>query len=285
MRNKVLLAALLISSISFTQESEKVPETPQEAPKEVSDPDTVRFKLGRSEVTVVTPPEGMKIPKTEEIDTIDAAPPKKHRRTEAHWGGLELGFNVNLNAVGSDKFDGYKYWENDPSKSIYVNFNFMEKKFNIIKEYVGLTTGLGINFNSIGFKNNYVLVDSTDVIYANVSPINYMKNKLKASYFQVPLMLEFNTHADNSKGLYIAAGVIGGVRMTSKVKRSGEIEGDSFEEKQKGTYSLNPFKLDATARIGHDSWGGFINYSLIPLFDTQRTVAVHPLTFGLTYGF
>ena len=38
--------------------------------------------------------------------------------------------------------------------------------------------------------------------------------------------------------------------MTSKLKRKGEFDGKEFEQKEKGTYGLNPFKLDATARMG-----------------------------------
>lgn len=287
MKKSLLIMSLFIAGWGYSQEEVKVEEKEKSTnePKETTEPDTIRFKVGKSEVLVISRDNEGKNIRVEEIDTIDAAPPKKERHNEAHWGGMELGFNVNLNAAGTDKFSGYEYWENDPAKSIYFNFNIMEKKFKIIKEYVGLTTGMGFNFNSIGFKDNYVLVDSIGTIYGKHSAVEYSKNKLKASYFQVPLMLEFNTHANNNKGFYLAAGVIGGVRMSSKIKREGKLDGDEFTEKQKGTYALNAFKLDATARLGHGNWGGFVNYSLIPLFDTSKTVAVHPLTFGLSYGF
>ena len=98
-------------------------------------------------------------------------------------------------------------------------------------------------------------------------------------------MLEFNTNADSDKSFYLAAGVVGGVRLTSKLKRNGEFAGTEFEERVKADYNLNSFKLDAAARLGYGSWGVFANYSLLPLFDNGTTVPVYPLTFGLSLNF
>lgn len=282
MKKIVFLTLVAFSSVGFAQ-NEEVKTTP-EAEKKENLPDTTRFNIGNSEVIVISRGGDASKIKVEQIDTIDAAP-KKTRKTEAHWSGLELGFNNNLSAAGNTSFPGYPYWENDPAKSIYFNLNLFEKKFRIIKEYVGLTTGLGFNFNSFAFKNNYELIDTVDMVYAKIGSTTYTKNKLKASYLQLPLMLEFNTNANNNKGFYAAAGVIGGVRIGSKIKREGEINGREFQEKTKGTYSLNPYKLDATARLGYKNIGVFANYSLVPLFESSKTVGVYPLTFGLTMGF
>jgi hypothetical protein len=98
-------------------------------------------------------------------------------------------------------------------------------------------------------------------------------------------MLEFNTSADSDKSFYLAAGVVGGVRMTSKTKREGEFEGKDFKEKVKGQYNLNPFKLDAAVRLGYNDWGVFANYSLLSLFEEGTTTDLYPLTFGLSLNF
>ncbi|MBU2019025.1 MAG: PorT family protein [Bacteroidetes bacterium] len=285
MKKYILLLAVISFSNIWAQVEEKTEE--EEViiiePNE-NDPDTIQFRVGKSKVIVINPKSDPKSTKPGVIDTIDAAP-KKYRNSEAKWGGLEFGYNVNTNAAGGTSFQGYRYWENDPAKSVYFNLNIFEKKFDIIKEYVGITTGLGFNFNSFGLKNNYELVDTVNMVYGKIGNSEYTKNKLKASYVQVPLLVQFNTNADNEEGFYLAAGVIGGARMTSKLKRKGSIEGKEFEEKKKGTYGLNPFKLDATARIGYKNIGAFVNYSLMPLFETQKTVGVYPLTFGATFGF
>ncbi len=274
MKSKIVIATLFISGFTFAQEFK-------------NDPDTTRMKVGKNtEVLIITHEDDFS-DSTEvgELDTVDAGPKEPRRKNEAHWSGMDLGMNINTNGSGSDKFGNYTYFENDPLKSFYFNVNFAEKKIKVIKEYVGITTGVGFNFNQIGFTNNYVLADSTDTLTAFVSPINYSKNKLRAAYFQIPLMLEFNTNKENDKGVYLVAGVIGGVRMTSRIKRVYKVDGEEIKEKTKGTYALNPFKLDATARIGYDNWGAFVNYSIIPLFDTDKTTAVHPISFGLSYSF
>jgi len=273
MKKLLFISALVMSTGISAQENNEIPKPPKPPEPSISS-DTTRFNLKKVEVIFVS-----------KDDTVDAAPDKLNRNNEAHWTGLDFGFNVLTNGSGSDKFPGYKYWENDPSHSIYFNLNIAENKFKIIQEYVGLTTGIGFNFNQISFKNNYILVDSVDTIIGVVSPQNYSKNKLRAAYLQIPLLLEFNTNKDNSKGLYIAAGVIGGVRLSSKTKRVGDMDGDKFVEKAKGTYALNAFKLDATARVGYGDLGAFVNYSILPLFDTSKTTQVFPLTFGVTLNF
>lgn len=253
----------------------------QEAPR---DPDTTRVRINKTtEVLIIN--KGSDTLLGDSPDTIEAGPVGPRRYSDAHWAGLDLGMNINTNGSGSDKFGNYTYWENDPLKSFYFNVNFAEKKIKLIKEYVGITTGVGFNFNQIGFTNNFVLADSVDTLTAFVSPTNFSKNKLRAAYFQIPLLLEFNTNKENCKGVYLAAGVIGAVRIASRTKRVYEVDGDEIKEKTKGAYGLNPFKLDATARFGYDNWGAFVNYSIIPLFDTDKTTAVHPISFGLSYSF
>lgn len=254
------------------------------AQEETKETDTIRFKMGTSTVLIING-KG-KLDSTDiHFDTIDAGPKEPHRDNEAHWAGIDFGMNVNTNGSGSDQFTNYTYWENDPLKSFYFNVNFAEKKIKVIKEYFGITTGVGFNFNQIGFTNNFVLADSADTISASVSPNNFSKNKLRAAYLQIPLMLEFNTNKDNDKGVYLAVGAIAGVKLSSRIKRVYEVNGNEVKERTKGTYALNPFKLDATARIGYGDWGAFANYSIIPLFDTDKTTAVHPISFGLSYSF
>ena len=73
--------------------------------------------------------------------------------------------------------------------------------------------------------------------------------------------------------------------MTSKIKQTGEIEGKEFKDKTKGRFGLNPFKLDAAVRMGYSDWGVFANYNLLSMFEEEKTVGVHPLTFGLSFNF
>ena len=212
--------------------------------------------------------------------------PEIKRRSDAHWAGVDFGCTMLMNVNFENKFESAPYWETDPIKSQVWNVNLLEQKFAFGTPYVGVTTGLGCSFSSLAFKNDYVLQSSTDSLYAVVDTINrYSKNKLKASYLTVPILLEFNTNYKSERSFYILLGVIGGVRMTSKMKKKGSFEGGCFQQKEKGTFALSPFKIDAAFRFGYGALGVFANYSLLPLFETEKTESIYPFTFGISLNF
>jgi hypothetical protein len=248
--------------------------------------DTTKMKVGNKEIIIITHPDEDFDLDSDDEDMEDEDP-KRKRKSDGHWAGVDLGFTMLMNENFNTDFATTPYWKNDPARSAVWNLNLLEHKFNFGTPYVGLTTGLGFSFTSVAFRDNYILNSSPDSLFAVMDTVNsYSKNKLKASYLTIPLMLEFNTSTNSDKNFYLLAGVVGGVRMTSKVKRNGEFtDGKAFEEREKGTYSLNPFKLDAAVRMGYGSFGVFANYSLLPLFESGKTVEVYPLTFGLSVNF
>ncbi|MFN5911697.1 MAG: outer membrane beta-barrel protein [Bacteroidota bacterium] len=263
------LSSVLLAGLSYAQVNEQ------------EGPDTTRMNMGKVEIIIVDHENA------DFADTIDASPSEEELKNfEAHWAGLDMGFGVMLNNAMSASFDNYDYWENDPARSMTWNLNLLEYKFPIFRQYVGITTGLGVSWTQLAFRDNYLLQSGNDTLFAIVDTVNaYSKNKLNASYLTVPVLLEFATNEDADKSFYLAAGVVGGVRMTSKVKRKGEFEGKEFKQEDKGVYGLNAFKLDGMVRIGYGSFGAFASYSLLPLFDTEKTTEVYPLTFGLTINF
>lgn len=270
MKTRILIAlTALIAAPVFAQDE------PKEEPKDERR-DTTTMTLGRTEIIMI------------HHDTTDI---EKEKRSEAHWAGVDFGFSMLMNSGFENRFPENPYWQNDAAKSQTWNINLLEHKFNFGTPYVGLTTGLGFSFTSVAFKNNYILTQGydasgADTLFAVIDTVNqYSRNKLKASYLTAPLLLEFNTNADADKSFYFAAGVVGGVRMTSKVKRNGEYEGKKFEYKDKGRFGLNAFKLDATVRMGYSDFGVFASYSLLPLFDDGLTADIYPLTFGLSLNF
>ncbi|MFT5778326.1 MAG: hypothetical protein ACI837_001282 [Crocinitomicaceae bacterium] len=280
-----LLAALMLSPFGFAQEQSET-ETEIES-EEKLDPDTTRINLGKTTLIFIenngVGDEEDGLPWTEERIEEEE---KKSKHSEAHWAGVDLGVGILMDANMDNNFTDHPYWKNDIAKSLVFNLNVYEHKFNFGTPFVGLTTGLGFSFTSVGFNDNYLLTTNADTLFAEIDTVNsYSKNKLKASYLTVPLMLEFMTNRDEGKSFYLAAGVVGGVRIASKTKRVGEFEGKEFKEKVKGTYALNPFKLDAAVRLGYGNFGAFANYSLLPLFDTKKTLEVYPLTFGLSLNF
>lgn len=204
----------------------------------------------------------------------------------AHWSGFMMGMNVLTNETQGINFENADYWEIDPAKSFSFSFNFAEKKVNLFKNYVGLTTGLGVTFNNYSFRNNYILTSDQDTTSAFIdTTLQYSKNKLKSTYFRVPLLLEICTSSFD-KGAYFSAGVVGGVRLGSKVKREGEdVSNNSFKQKIKSDYNLNTFTLDALIKFGFDDFGIFAQYSLTPMFQNNKTQKIYPFNFGVTLEF
>lgn len=280
------IAALMASSV-FSQVEEEVVEQETVVEEEIIveklPPDTTRIRIGKKEIIVV----GDEVDVNDDFE--DEFPEEKKtekKHYEAHWSGLEFGFTTLMNADFESRFPTAPYWQNDAARSQTWNLNLLEHKFKIAREYVGLTTGLGFSFTSVALKNNYLLESNADSVFATIDSVyTYSKNKLKSSYLTIPLLLEFGTNAEASKSFYFATGIIGGVRIASKVKRVGEIDGKEFKQKLKGTYGLSSFRADATARLGYGSWGCFVNYNVLPLFDKGATVDVYPLTFGLSLNF
>jgi hypothetical protein len=275
-------------------------------PAEVKQNDTTVMLFGKTKVLVikqegaeeevevkgpdeVLTPEELRADQVEDsLDDIEDAlkEARDRKRSAPHWAGLDMGASLLTNGNFKSSFPTTKYWENDPSRSFHMNFNFFEKKLNFGTPYIGLTTGLGLNFTQIAFRKNYLIKDQDSLVTAIIdSTRNFSKNKLRASYLTIPLMLEFNTSHDEDKTWYLAAGVVGGVKINSLTKRKWDENGDKRKEKRKGDYGLEAFKLDAMIRAGHGDLGIFASYSILPVFGGSKTAKVHPLNFGITLNF
>ncbi len=257
------------------------------AQKEETKRDTTRMNMGNVEIILIDHSDENE----GKLDTIDAAPgdSKEDKAFEAHWAGLDMGFMMLMNDQFNQDFGTTDFLKNDIGHSMVWNLNVFEHKFPIAKEYLGITTGLGFSFTQVAFRNNYVPTvqigdEGGDLIAVMDTAINYTKNKLKATYLTVPLLLEFNTNADAEKSFYVAAGVVGGVKIASRYKRAYD-DGKNVVSVQKGQFGLQTFRLDGTVRIGYGSWGAFASYGLLPLFYTTNNPQANPLIFGLTLNF
>ena len=203
-----------------------------------------------------------------------------------HWGGIDVGVNMLLNKNGGTSLDTNSTWlELDYSRSLSWRFNIIEEKIRLYKDYIGLIVGAGLTYNSYGLKNNVdVSTRDSSATFAfaiDDSIRDYSKNKFRASYIHVPLMLEFNTSQDNDRSFHVAAGVIGGWKMGSIVKQKWEDQNDKHQVRRKSDFNLSPFTLDATARVGYKNFTVFATYGLTSLFEKNKGPEVYPVTVGL----
>jgi hypothetical protein len=210
----------------------------------------------------------------------------------ANWSSFDFGVNVLFRPDWTNDFAKQPYLDFDPAKSWTFNFNVFEHYFGIAgkeRQNFGLVTGLGFNLSHFGYNRNYTIVYDADSIHGFVDPNkNFSRNRLRAAYLQVPALLQFNIPAGqkNSDNFHVSLGVVGGVRIGSRLRQRYIENSSEFNIKEKrGQYFFNSFKTDAIIRLGYKDFGVFAGYNLIPLFDTRVVEPVHNLSFGLMLNF
>lgn len=205
----------------------------------------------------------------------------------AHWAGFGIMANGFLNSSGkiSAAADA-EFLELDYARSIGVNFNLLEKRFPIFKEYIGLTTGLGIQWNRYMLKNNVDVFSNQDSTFGVANGfIDYRKNVLRATYLQAPLLLEFNTNKNPEKAWHLSVGVVGGIRIGSSLKTKWEEDDKTRKERVKSNFNFNPFQAYATAIIGYHNANLYVNYGLTEIFEKGKGPAFSPVNAGLLFTF
>lgn len=212
----------------------------------------------------------------------------KVREKFSTWQGVYLGVNGFLTPSNSLNIgDNNRFLELDYSKSVTVGWNFADVKFKIVPKYVTLVTGLGLQWNKYGFKNNYNLFYNADSVYGvKETVINYSKNRLSATYLQVPLMFEVKTHEKMSKAFHFSFGVVGGYKLGSNLKQAYNLNGFDSDGKVKGHYQLNPFALYGTVRLGYGKrFNVFANYGFTSVFESKKGPNLRPFTVGIYLPF
>ena len=240
--------------------------------------DTTRIKLGKKTIVIIEDDDD------EERGDDDE---RGDRTREGHWAGFGINTNGFLNADGKIATgDAAGFLELDHARSIGFNFNLVEKRFPIFREYVGLTTGLGIQWNRFALKNNVDVMVSADSTYGvENTTVDYKKNVLRSTYLQIPLLLEITTNKDNDKAWHISAGVVGGIRIGSSLKTKWEDAGKTNKDRVKSNYNLNPFEAHATAIVGYGDISLYVNYGLTQVFEKDKGPNYAPVSAGILVNF
>ena len=167
----------------------------------VEDPaDTVRVKMGNKRIVVIEKDKkGDKSQRkiiidedvSERNDQIHQEEDKDYglkddkdegffKNQHASWAGFGIGLNGFMNS--NDRFfseSDAPFLMLDYAKSVNVQFNVWDKRFPIYQEFIGVTTGLGFQWNRYGLEKNVDISANADSIYAiNNLAVNYTKNVL-----------------------------------------------------------------------------------------------------------
>jgi hypothetical protein len=278
--------------------------------------DSVKVKIGRLEVNYYEDNDSVKIKVgNRELKIDDDGNVSLHRckpaRFNGHWAGVEMAVNGYVNSDFNMNFPKtYEYLDLNMIKSYSVYINFFEQNVALSKNQKwGLVTGLGTYWNNYRFSNNTRLnSDSSHLIGYVDQGISIRKTKLTNWYLTVPLLFEFQTNSRMKKNsFHIAVGMIAGLRLTTHTKtyydeRNKDFnvtlynpETDKYETvftatspdysktKDFDDYYLQPFKFDATVRIGWGFINLFATYSVNEMFRKGKGPEVYPWAAGITF--
>ena len=211
-----------------------------------------------------------------------------------HWGGVDLGINGYFTpSFNTDYGKKYEYLNQRYEKSINVNLNLFEQNiaFNKAKT-IGMVTGVGFSFNDYRFSNpTYLSPDSNELAGYYMRDVNVRKSKLSLFYVTVPILFEFQTNNPRrSHRFFVSVGMLVNARLRTHTKiYFNEANKKYYLEdpatgltlpgyyttpnrdnrnivKSVDSFNLQPFKFDATIRLGYGIVSLYATYTLNPMF-------------------
>ena len=206
---------------------------------------------------------------------------------KGHWAGFEFGLN---NYVDKDfsfnRTPENEFMDINTGRSWNINMNFSQYSVGFGTDRVGLVTGMGLEWNNYHFNDTNSIQKLNGEIASRSIPDNTTKNRLQSTYLTLPLLLEAQFFAKNRDDrFYLAAGIIGGVKLFSNTKIKYIEDGVKRKDKVKNDYYLSPLRYGFTARAGYKAIKVYVNYYPTPLFMADRGPELYPVAGGLVISF
>ena len=271
---------ILITILSFIALAAKAQEDTTSAIKTKQPADTTKVTLGKIQLIIISNTN----------DTLsDSITKDKIEKEDKTWALVGL-FNIGANGyLSNNKLAipaANRAMELDYSSSKSIGFDFMIRGIDVFKKRMYLSPGIGLDWNKYHFKDKqqFISTQNDTVLFLMDSAITYDKYKLRTTYLQVPLLLGFRLGNLDKNVVNIQVGAIAGYNIGALTKAKYAVNGTKYKDKIKDDYNVNPFKLDAVARISFGSFGLFGRYSFTSLFESNKAPALTPFSVGLTFG-
>ena len=267
----LLVFLLLSSSILFAQEKNEKEE------KVVTNGDTTRINLKKTTIIFIDKSNDSLSTDSSSVDKDDK--PSYYQ----HWSGLMVVVNMLVNdqmSIARPSQAGYM--ELNHARSLQWQFNFAEKSIPIYKNYLQLTSGIGLDVKRFVFRSDFSLAPGTDSVIALSGPYTLEKNNLNIAGVRVPPILGINTSNDPEKGMHITAGVIGAYNMSVNLRQKYFDNGEKHVVKIKNPFNVNRWNVSAVAGIGFGDWlYVFSEYQLTSFFESGLQPELAPFTVGI----
>ncbi len=243
--------------------------------------------------------------KDREITINSGGGPVKIKRSNVttNWWIMDLGFanysdKTNYANAGSylvnrpgfpaiDKND----FKLKAGKSVNVNIWVFMQRVNLIKHYVNLKYGLGVELNNYRYKSAinynedgpvpYNVNTQTNAPFIFRDSISFSKNKLAADYATIPVMLNFVSNPrERKKGVSLSLGVSAGYLYSQRNKQKSNERG---KLKNKGDYDMERFKFSYVAELGVGPVMFYGSYSPKSMY--ERSLDIRPYNVGFRFSY
>ena len=236
-RTVILLTGLCFALSSLAQTDTTKKSTPQEG-------DTIRI----GNITIIK--DGKNDPDNDSDEDVRVERRKKHKPSNlsTNWWIVDLGisqFSDNTNYTHAATTGFLAPGINEESfnlrngKSINVNIWVFMQRLNMVKHFVNLKYGLGIEMNNYRFTENIRFTEN-NTPRVMMDAIDYSKNKLAADYVTLPMLLNFNFTPERKRGFGLSAGASVGYLYNSRQKTIGGPDG---KKKEHDDFNLEKWKL------------------------------------------
>ncbi len=246
--------------------------------------DTTRIAFGKKKFIIIDEGDKITFEKDDEEGMNKLRKPRK-KEMKGVYAGLELGMGgLTGNQLGKPIPTQYDFLKTDISESYFYGLNLLEKDLQLVHNKLALTTGMGIEFQTLEFNTDRILIPNISTVSADSGYKPMTRNRMYNFNISVPLMLKFAPITSKSKkGFHFAAGVIGSYKALSQLRLESTANGYNEKLEIRDDFNINPFRLTGTVRVGYGWFRAFANYNLTPYFNTSNgNPDVRAFTAGLT---
>jgi hypothetical protein len=262
--------------------------------------DTTKIRIGKMKISVVEDGDNIVINKEDDWDNDewdedwtwkdndkDWTFHKKNNdgKFQPHWASFAIGSNNYVNAENTLALpEGYELLEVNTNNSFEVDINFAQIGFNIVKQRVGLVTGVGMKWNNYKFRNpNTKLAMDTGVLTVSENTeIQGEMSKLTTWHLMIPVLIEFQIPTAHGESFYLNAGVEGGLKLLAHTKVKTD---NKSKFKDKSDFFTSSLDYRLAARIGYGNFGIYGAYSMMPLFEKDKGPELYPIAVGISFNF
>jgi hypothetical protein len=208
-------------------------------------------------------------------------------RQERRSGKTDLVFDLGLNAL-ANRGSGAPDLRTLGSRYVNIGLNKVVR-LGGKQSPAYLVFGPEFAFNNYMLEGNNKWVNQNGLtsVVPETNGRQYQKTKLATSTFSVPLMVQFkfrekDAHTGHSRsGFTIGAGGFVGYRLGSWTKLKYFEEGNTYKDKNYGSYNLTDWQYGLQGVIGYRSLQFFAKYNLNELFREGQGPQAQTVSFGL----